>query len=196
MEFVVSQSGTLFAGNTVPVLPDGRILMVLEHRGPNIHYPTLPKMITRTDGADISLGATGSLEFPGGTIEKGEGIKSGLIRELVEETGLQGSIAVLYYRKHPMIVHNATVALGIVYSVIYLPEGVNYERYVENDGGLHVFALTEADIESNIVGGAINSGQAALLGWFFYKTVKGADRESLISRGDIIREEVLFSGKK
>src|SRR3989344_792160 len=192
-EFIVAQSRTLFAGNTVPVLPDGRILMVLEHRGPNIHYPALPKTITRANVEDINLGSIGSLESPGGTIEKGEGIKSGLLRELAEETGLRGSTAVLYYRKHPTIVHNATVALGIIHSVIYLPEGADYERYVENDGGLHVFALTEEEIERNIAGGAISSGQAALLGWLLYKTVKGAGCNALVSHGDILREEVVLS---
>ena len=157
-EFIVAQSRTLFAGNTVPVLPDGRILMVLEHRGPNIHYPALPKTITRPNGEDINLGSI-----------------------------------VLYYRKHPTIVHNATVALGIIHSVIYLPEGADYERYVENDGGLHVFALTEEEIERNIAGGAISSGQAALLGWLLYKTVKGAGCNALVSHGDILREEVVLS---
>lgn len=163
----------LYATNIVPVLPDGRFLMVLEQRGPHALYPERPRVVERFGGRkNIELGEYGSLEFPGGAIDPGEGVSSGALRELVEETGIKDQEVEFFLKKTPVIAHGAGVALGMKLAVARL-SAANQERWVFEDGvKMPVFALTEEEIDQGILNGSINSGQAACLGWQFFKQVE------------------------
>src|SRR3989344_4273571 len=161
----------LFATNIVPILPDGRFLMVLEQRGPHALYPERSRVVERAGGRDIELGPYGSLEFPGGAVDPGEGVSSGALRELVEETGIKNQEVELFLKNAPVIAHGAGVALAMKLAVVKL-SSPNQEEWVFEDGvKMPIFALTEKEIDWGIGSGSINSGQAVHLGWQFYKSI-------------------------
>src|SRR3989344_3664628 len=161
----------LFATNIVPILPDGRFLMVLEQRGPHALYPERSRVVERAGGRDIELGPYGSLEFPGGAVDPGEGVSSGALRELVEETGIKNQEVELFLKNAPVIAHGAGVALAMKLAVAKL-SSPNQEEWVFEDGvKMPIFALTEKEIDWGIGSGSINSGQAVHLGWQFYKSI-------------------------
>lgn len=168
-----SQEWTPYGNNIVPVLPDDRIIMLVEQRSILARYPNRPKVVEFSGGMTFDLGEIGALEFPGGAVEPGEKIKMGTLRELKEESGIETQEAILYHRVHPIYVFGSDIAGAIFFSVAYL-SGMRYENWTPTDGGLTVLALSEAEIEKNIQRGVISSGQAAILGWGFYKEVREA----------------------
>lgn len=131
-------------GNAVvPVLPEGRLLMVVEQRPPQYRFPDQPTHI-EINGGRIALGEFGPysvVEFPGGGLEKGENFTAGFLRELMQEVGIPEQSAMLYWclRPHHPLVSDLADEKHV--GVIYLSSGT-FERYVETDGGLHVLALT------------------------------------------------------
>ncbi len=157
----------------VPVLPDGRFIMVVEQRPAHSRYPDRP-MMARIGGLEMNLshfGPHSSLEFPGGAVDPNEGFKAAFLRELHEETGICNQSALCYTRRHPILPFGSDLSLEQYFSVVFL-SGLSYEKHVENDGGLTVFALTREEIDCNIWNGVIRSGQAAILQWGFYKEVE------------------------
>lgn len=161
--------------NIVPVLPDGRLIMVVEQRPPQWRFSNQPTTII-VAGQDIDLrqfGPYSSLEFPGGAVDKGDNLTSGFLRELEEETEVEEQEALLYQRERPFFPMGSDVALEMKVGVVYLERG-GFSGFVKSDGGLHVLALTREDVQMNIWAGNIRSGQAALHGWSFYQEVHQA----------------------
>ena len=159
----------------VPILPDGRFIMVVEQRPAQARYIDRP-MIARIEGRDIDLNKFGrysSLEFPGGAVDPNEGLRAGFLRELKEETGVKNQNALFYSRCYPFYAFGSDVSLRQFVGVAFL-SGVYYEKHTESDGGLNVLALAEEDVIYNIRRGVIHSAQAALLQWSFYADVKEA----------------------
>ncbi|MBU6500562.1 MAG: NUDIX domain-containing protein [Patescibacteria group bacterium] len=165
--------------NVVPVLPDGRLLMVIEERPTNERYPERVSRVILDNGNSFDLGTMKSLEFPGGGIDPGEGITLGILRELGEETEVPDQKVTLYRRVHPIYMFGSDLASANFCSVAYLSE-LRFEKWVENDGGLRVVALSESEVEYNIETGAISSGQAAIHGWQFYKEVIAAKKNFML----------------
>lgn len=161
--------------NIVPVLPDGRFIMVIEQRPIVARYPERPKQI-ELEGRSLSLddyGPYSSLEFPGGAVNPGESLTSGFLRELREETEVGEQTARVYRRLRPNYPFGCDIALEQFLGVAFL-SGVAYSEKVETDGGLTVLALSRSEVERNLRNGVIASGQAALLPWAFYQEVERA----------------------
>ena len=156
--------------NIVPVLPDGRIIMVIVQRWALDMYPDRP-LALELDRGRIQLERYDSVEFPGGTMEPGEVHTTGLLRELQEESGVPEQTALLYRRVPPVHVFGPDLSLAVFYGVIYL-QNISFPDYVENDGGLRVLALSEREIERNIRNGVINGGASMLISWGFYQELK------------------------
>ena len=156
----------------VPVLPDGRLLMVVEQRP--AQGPCKGRGGILTDKGrwlDLSkFGPYSSLEFPGGAKDSPETIRSSALRELVEETGVQDQKAELFLREHPIYPMGSDMSLANTYGVIFL-QAMEFQDYVRTDGGLVVLALTTDSIQKNIWSGVISSGSGALLPWNFYREV-------------------------
>ena len=183
------------------VEPDGRrrFLMILEQRGPLLFYSdehartfdyVRPRRVELERGV-IDLSEAGSLEFPGGGFRRDEGIRSGKLREAFEELGISDVVVDLTWSKTPVYPMGSDMVAANFCGVMRLPDG-DYERFVHNDGGLQVYALTEAEIDHNIAIGAISSGQAVITAWNFYKMLNDPLREPPVTearkRGCIIDE--------
>lgn len=175
--------------NIVPVLPDGRILMVVEQRQLVALFTEAPRLVRFDDGHTLDLGETGALEFPGGGVEAGEILTIGSLRELFEETGISRQKALLYTRIPGVIAFNADIAGINYYSVAFLSGG-HFEDHTLSDGGLNVLALTESEVEQNIRMGVISSGQAAIISWSFYQQAMRAHRYAAY-REELIRDRYL-----
>lgn len=163
----------------VPVLPDGRLIMVVEQRPAQSRYSDRPTM-AKIAGEDVDLGKFGpysSQEFPGGAVDPEEGLKAGFLRELTEETGIGNQTATCYQRCPPMYQTGSDIALQQFCGVVFL-SGLGYQSHVPTDGGLTVFALTEDEVQENIWRGVIHSAQAALTQWAFYKEVTQVLKDS------------------
>ena len=174
---ILTKNNTWIKGGAgmVPVLPDGRFIMVVEQRPPQGRFDNRPRYVELNNSrVDLeSIGPFSSLEFPGGAVESGESIKAGFLRELQEESGVEEQFAEVYSRTRPHYAFGSDIACEGFIFVAYL-SGLNYQDQVATDGGLNVFALTREEVERNIHNGVIASGQAALLQWFFYKEVEEA----------------------
>jgi len=172
IELVSGAGNQIKAGaNMVPILPNGKFIMVVEQRpAQGVTNPS----IAIISGEEIDLkqfGEYSSLEFPGGAVENNETIKAGFLRELTEETGIEGQKATLFMQKHPIYSSGSEIRGQGFYGVVHL-SGFHHEKKVETDGGLVVFSLSEEEIKENIKRGVICSGQAAWLPWSFYKQAK------------------------
>ena len=173
----------------VPVLPDGRLIMVVEQRPAHGRYANRP-MVAEIQGEQVDLrefGVHSSLEFPGGAIEPGEGLKAGFLRELAEETEVEEQTALYYSCLRPVFVFGSDVAFQNFLGVVFL-SGLSHEKHVKTDGGLNVFALTRDEVQRNIWNGVISSGQAALLEWSFYQEVEK------LRNDPILEKELIQSG--
>jgi 8-oxo-dGTP pyrophosphatase MutT (NUDIX family) len=163
-----------YGNNVVPVLQDGRLVMVVEQRPAQYGWENKPgKLII--NGKEMDLGQFGpysSLEFPGGAVEKDESLKVAALRELTEETGvkLEGE---MYFRNPPFHAQGADLSIRANQAVVFL-KGLSYPERVDNDGGLSVLALTPSEVQAAIWSGAVDSAQAGLVGWGFYKEVIAA----------------------
>ena len=72
--------------NVVPVLPDGRIIMVVEQRPAQFAYGNQPSVIQLEGSNTIDLhqfGPYSSLEFPGGGVDADQTLKAAFLAELV-----------------------------------------------------------------------------------------------------------------
>lgn len=185
LELIDGQGNWIKQGaNVVPILPDGRFIMVVEQRPPQGRYANRP-MIALIAGKEINLeqfGPYSSLEFPGGAIEKNEELKAGFLRELVEETGLENQTAIFFKRDHPIYGFGSDLAIQLFVGVVKL-SGLNYKERVDNDGGLIIFSLAQEEIKENIRRGVICSGQAALAPWSFYKDIENYIHLNLTGQG-------------
>lgn len=161
----------------VPVLPDGRLLMVVEQRPPQGKVADRPHIVERYSGRPIDLrlmGEYSSLEFPGGAIDPGDhSLKGGFLRELQQETGVEEQTATLYRSLHPVWAFGSDIPVKFYFGVVFL-SGAKFEEKVDDDGGLYVMALSKGDVWRNIARGVICSGQAANLQWNFYRDVEKA----------------------
>ncbi len=164
--------------NVVPVLPDGRIIMIVEQRPPQGRFQEQIAKEFRCGGQLIPFSAYGpysSLEFPGGAINPGESFNAGFLRELSEETGVAEQTAEMWERLPPFFQTGADVAIAMRTYVIFL-NNMHYEKEVTNDGGLSVLALQPNEVDENIWRGAIVAAQAGLVSWSFYQEVRHARR--------------------
>lgn len=182
----------------VPVLPDGRLLMVVEQRPPQGKVASRPYMVERLSGKPIDLRAMGeysSLEFPGGAVDpEDKSLRAGFLRELQQETGVQEQTATLYRSLHPVWSFGADISVEGYYGVAFLT-GMKYEEKVEDDGGMYILALTRGEVWRNIVRGVIVSGQAALLQWNFFRDIEMVLRnkefmDDFLRLGYFVKEEV------
>lgn len=164
--------------NVVPVLPrthqmEERFLMVVEQRPMLDRYSNVPSMLKIGENElDLRMfGPHSSPEFPWGAVDrKDKTITIGALRKLTEETGLRKQQVTIYRRVPPVYPFGSDLALQMFFSVVFLTDD-RFAEKVENDGGLRILALTREEVERNIENGIIASGQAALLGWAFYKEV-------------------------
>jgi len=162
----------------VPVLPDGRLLLVVEQRPAQSRYDDNPCLLKTGDNIiDLDkFGPHSSLEFPGGAINPGEGLKAGFLRELQEETEVDEQEALWYGCVRPVYLFGSDIALRHYSHVVFL-SGLSYQPHVKTDGGLDVLALTNDEVQEAIWRGVITSGQAALTTWNFYKEVCQARKD-------------------
>lgn len=178
-----------YGNGIVPVLPGGRLLMVVEQRPAQSRYTDRLKFV-EIGGQKINLadfGPHSSLEFPGGAVDPQEGLKMGALRELQEETGIGSQYATLYSCCRPVYLFGSDIAIKHISNVVYL-QGFSYKEHTETDGGLNVLVLSSDEVRRNIWSGAISSGQACLATWRFYEEVEKslADTsfgQEMISRG-------------
>ena len=103
----------------------------------------------------------------------GESVTMGVLRELVEESGVITQPATVYRTGHPHFPFGSDLALQMHLAVVFLSRG-DFASQVTNDGGLRILALYEDEVLNNIWSGTIASGQAALSGWHWYQQVKMA----------------------
>jgi len=164
-------SSIMEGNNIIPVLPDGRLLMIVEQR-PGISFFSDQPRVVSVGNRQIDLGAYGSLEFPGGAVDA-ESIICALFRELQEETGIEDQEALLFRRLPPLYPMIANVIGRMYISVAYL-SNAKFTDYVESDGGLRVLALHPSDVRTCIRNGVITSGETAVSGWHFYQEVEQA----------------------
>lgn len=148
--------------NIVPILSDGRFLMIVEQR-PILERYRDHQRTAHINHMTIELGPCDSLEFPGGAVKSGEEFMASFLRELAEETGIDEQRGLLYRRLPVVYSFGSDIALAMFYNVIYL-SGFSFQDQVDNDGSLSVYALRRAEVEYNILTGAITSAQAALHG--------------------------------
>lgn len=156
----------------VPVLPNGKVVMIVEQR-PAHHHPaaTNPEI----EGVEVNLekfGPWSSLEFPGGSIEPGQELSGAFLQELTEETGVEKQTALCYRRIPPIYSFGSEIKCELNVMTVFL-SGLGHASKVRTDGGLKVFALTPEEVQHNIWKGAIRSGQGALHAWYFYQEVVG-----------------------
>lgn len=172
----------------VPVLPDGRLIMVVEQRPSQFRLPNQPTTIM-VGGETVDLrefGPYSSLEFPGGAVDpQDHTLKAGFLKELVEETEVPNQMATVYRRKPPLFPQGSDLALEGQLCVVYLTN-LGFQKRVKTDGGLDVMALSPADVQSNIWAGNIRSAQAALLGWAFYREVEWARSDRVVCHGMLV----------
>ncbi len=187
--------------NIVPVLPDGRLLMVVEQRpaqGRNrpmvvelgdqdVDSPMFSPANRGRRRIDLgTIGPYSSLEFPGGGIDPGESLRIGFLRELQQETGIPVQYADCYICNRPVYGFGSDIAckqnLVVAYLSVY-----SFAPIVETDGGLTVLALTRYELDRCIWTGVICSGQAALLPYGFYAEVARVRRDP-----DLLGELVEF----
>jgi len=152
MELVREDGSWISQGNNiVPVLPDGRLLMVVEQRPPQGKFSDCPKNIELENGQIVDFSAFGpysSLEFPGGAVDSGE-----ILNQVSFES----------FRKKPISGNNRQLCTwGVLLytlseqtclwkcSLGYLPVKCELWHLCKSDGGLHVLALTPEEIEQNI----------------------------------------------
>ena len=133
--------------NVVPFTPDGRIVMVEQYRF----------------GGDVL-----SLEFPAGTLDRGEDPVVGGLRELREETGYQPASAELIAQlfADPAIQNNR---LNIVLARDCVPT-----HATEQDEGedVHLRLVTVAELRQLIARGRIQHA-LAIATWCLYEATRG-----------------------
>ena len=181
-----------YGNNVVPVLPDGRFLMVVEQRPVLLRYPDHARVVECLNGS-FDLGPCGTLEFPGGAYNPGESFTAGILRELHEETEVEEQRAGIIRRKPGIYPFSADLALEMMFSVVHL-NGLSFSDYVEDDGGLRVIALSYQEVLQNIWNGVISSAQSALCGWGFYQEILHAKESgtfgTLVQIGYLVLDNV------
>jgi len=132
--------------NVVPFTPDGRIVMVEQYRF----------------GGDVL-----SLEFPAGTLERGEDPVAGGLRELREETGYQPATAELVAQlfADPAIQNNR---LNIVVARDCVPTHASQQDEGED---VHPRLVTVAELRALIARGGIRHA-LAITTWCLYEATR------------------------
>jgi 8-oxo-dGTP pyrophosphatase MutT (NUDIX family) len=187
-------AGTRHGTAIVPVLPNKKLLMVVEQRPAQGDASVRPHTI-QLDGSSIDLfndcGPWSSLEFPGGGLEPGESVASGALRELVEECEAPPQVVTVYRTTRPSFIFGSDATTSNYLAVAYLTDSA-FETFVRNDGGLHILALDPKTVEIYIRSGTIISGQAAIMPWYFYReittAIAGGTINHLIKSGYITME--------
>ncbi len=171
--------------SVVPVLPDGRLLMIVEQRPAQGRVAERPHIVQRkrSSGGPLDLRAVGpysSLEFPGGATDPADAtITIGALRELKEETEAIDQKVIVYRSRYSYYSLGSDVTTHNTTAVVFLSTG-QYASKVKTDGGLTVLALTPEEVRWNINGGVIVSAQAGVLPWHIYLEAMAA-RESTMA---------------
>ena len=195
---IVGGDGVLrpYGGHIIWVLPNGNVLIVVNTR-PGILAigGRRSNILTFTDGRpNFDMGPMGSLEFPGGSINPGESVKAGMLREGFEETGvvIPKGVQVRTLRgTDPVMLQIAEIIIAMYHRIIFLPEGSTFPNFVQNDGGLHVISISPGDLLLNVDLGAVVAGSTlASLLFFLRVTSSSLNREPLIliERGAVVEE--------
>lgn len=184
IEILTNRRWVLRGAIIIPVLPDGRFLMVVEQRPPQYVFETKPP--THIEFVDhrvelAQFGPYSSLEFPGGGIHPEDmTIFSGALRELSEEAGVANQRVTVFSHQHPIYPMGSDIALEGYSFVVYLSDE-RFPAKVKNDGGLRIFALTFDEVELNRRLGVFAGGTSGLLAWAFYKEIEEAKRNGELS---------------
>lgn len=170
---IVNSSGVWSSegASIMPILPDGRILMIVNFRPVLRLFPDRPRYV-HLSGHTYQLGPTDSLEFPAGLIESNEGVVKGAARECIEETGVVAQEVTIWQRGFPLYLFN-DIAIRGHFIVLQLSQG-DFQDYTTTDGGLRVLALTLEEVERNILSG---TAAAALDVWYFYQDILKAQKD-------------------
>lgn len=180
----------------VPILPDGRFLMVVEQRPAQYVFEQKPPAQIELAAGNVDLASFGpysSLEFPGGAVHpEDKTVTIGALRELYQETGIPDQSVSGFRQCHPVYPQGADLALELYLSIMYLSSNA-FASFVKNDGGLTIFALTFDEVEHNRRSGVI-AAAASLLAWAFYKEVeeiKNAGRRAELQASGYIAPQKL-----
>lgn len=129
------------AAVVIPVLPDGRIVMVYQHR-------------IATDGW--------ILEFPAGTLEKNENPKACAHRETIEETGFRPG------KLEKLIDFYPAPGISTERMHIYLATDLRPAKSkLEADEFLKVRLVSVSDLAKKITRGTMKDGKT-IVGFFYY----------------------------
>ena len=195
---IVGGDGTLrpYGGHIIWVLPNGNVLMVVNTRpGILAGGGRRTNILTFTDGRpNFDMGPMGSLEFPGGSIDPGESVNAGMLREGFEETGvvIPKGVQVRTLRgTDPVMLQIAEIIIAMYHRIIFLPEGSTFPNFVQNDGGLHVINISPGDLILNMDRGAIVAGSTLASLLFFSRAMGGPQNvQHLIEQGALVEEHM------
>lgn len=163
-------------GTTVAVLPDKRMLLVVERRPAQGRVLDRPHTFVLDNGQlfDLSFhGPYASLEFSSGGADPNEPVNKMLERELWEETGTKnkGQKGKIYIRERPYFNQGSDLDLFNKAAVVYLGSRT-FQSHVKADGGLTVLAFSEAEVRRAVEEGVILASQAGVVPWYFYEEVR------------------------
>ncbi len=198
---LLDKAGNLnpYGAHVIPRLPNGDVLMV----GVNRPAMALIPDARRTDTVEfldgrlpIYLGATKEIEFPGGTVnrtsEGGEGVKVGALREGLEELGLAKIDDCPFIARTDRIGSLISeFAIQISLNLIDLPEQ-EYPSYVENDGGLSVVRLSQAELKHNKRRGLFTTGSTHSCLRFLADLNDPDEYRTMLRMGEIVESRETF----
>lgn len=173
--------------------PNADLIVIVERRHALYHLPRRSNILTFTDGRTIDLGPTGSVEFPGGSVEPGEKLHIGMTREALEETGLTGIAEATILRRIDGTALLVSEFLNETHcAVADIPETGKHPDWVANDGGLRVLRISQSDFRTNMCRGVIPAGSALDMWAFLQETQNPQLLDEMIRYGRVVRETVTF----
>lgn len=179
-------------GHVIARYPNGDVVAIIVDR-PSLYYtPRRTNTLEFLDGREpMDIGQTGSLEFPGGSIEPGESVQVGTIREFLEETGtdVRGTLLAIR-RMDGTSLHLSELIFSMYYMVVEVPEGTTTPDYVDNDGGIKVVRLTFDELLHNRRRGLITTGSTLDMLRFLQDMTDPREVEESQRCGEVIIESV------
>jgi len=187
----------IYGGHIIPRYkdPEGdeHLIMVIVHR-PTLRYVQRRTNVLITKQGQIDLGPCGSLEFPGGSIEPGESVVVGSLRETLEETGIESIPDCPALRRvDPVSLHISEMIFGMHYMLVDLPHVPRMPSYVDNDGGIRTVRITYDDLQRNVRRGLVTTGSTLEMIRFLGDVSNGDTRTEMLSSGETVEERVSLS---